>query len=370
MKRLIAVIALSLPLLFGCTVQWETNLGCTHTKDLSGEMGAEAAQRLLVNARSGDLTIRGQEGLTEVRVGARACASNRNLLEQMDLKVSQSGDAVQVNVIYPDRLVNESAWMDLTIDAPAALVARVDGGSGNTHIVDLAGLDLDKGSGDVEILRINGDLKLVTGSGNFRLEEVTGKTTLDSGSGDLVMRKLQGAVRVADKGSGRFEASELGGSLTIRNLNSGDLVLQSVAGDVQIDDKGSGHFLIRDVGKSLTMGTVGSGDLVIEGIGGPVTVADKSSGQFEAAGVKGSVELGSIGSGSMTLKEIAGDVRVKDKSSGDLEIDGVEGSVLLGDIGSGQADIRHVKGDLVVEAKSSGDINHSGVVGRIDLPPQ
>lgn len=372
MKRFTAGLALATALLMtGCTVQVNTSGlsidNCTYSSDFVETQAVDGATRLEVNAISGSLTIRGQEGLTEVRAEGRACASSENLLQKMSLESSRSGETVRVDVGFPNAVVAGNYWMDLTIDLPADMTARVDASSGAVVIERLAGLELTKGSGDLDITEITGDLRVQTGSGTATLREIEGATTYEGGSGDLTMRDLKGKVTVREKGSGKVMIENLGSDLVLHDVGSGDIDVLGIAGALEIGQKMSGRFRFSDLG-SFTADELGSGDLEIRDVKGPVTLHEKSSGTSRITGAGGDAALGSVGSGSLVVERVSGNLTVRQKFSGSVTITDITKSVRLDDVGSGTLRVERVKGDLTVRAKGSGDIDHAQIEGRVEIP--
>lgn len=297
MKRLaFAWLLLSL-LLAGCSVHIDGNrihingnFGCAYEADHAGNLAVNDARVLVVNARSGSLTIRGHEESDSVEVEGRACAPDARTLDQIALRTSRSGDTVRVEVLFPDRII-ASTRMDLTISVPSDMVAQVEKSSGDVIIEELAGLDITKSSGDLDIQRIHGDLRVKSSSGDLYLAHVDGDATVEAGSGDLTLRNLKGHLTIPEKSSGTITLSAIGGDLHLGSIGSGDLEVSQVGGGVFLERKSSGRVVVRDVGQSVEVEAVGSGEMDVRQVQGDLIVRAKSSGRLDYSGIEGRVDV-------------------------------------------------------------------------------
>ena len=110
-------------------------------------------------------------------------------------------------------------------------------------------------------------LNVDDGSGSVEIENVRGDVVMDDGSGSLSLKDVGGEVRIED-GSGSITVSGVGGDLWI-NDGSGGIKVDGVAGSVTVDD-GSGSIDVSDVEEDLIIVDDGSGGLSFSNIGGRV----------------------------------------------------------------------------------------------------
>jgi len=110
-------------------------------------------------------------------------------------------------------------------------------------------LDIDDGSGSIEVTGVHGDIVLDDGSGSVTLSDVGGNIAIDDGSGSISVH-------------------EVGGDISVRD-GSGSIEIRGVAGSVTIDD-GSGSIKVSDVEKDLIIVDDGSGGLSFSNIAGRV----------------------------------------------------------------------------------------------------
>lgn len=190
-------------------------------------------------------------------------------------------------------------------------------------------LDVDTGSGSIEVSAGSGGEALIIGRINVNKRGFFGKPA----NADEIVEQVidsppislsDGRLRV-----GYFEDRSLGKKVSI----SYEIV---VPADTEVvADTGSGSVQVVDIAAPVNADT-GSGSIELRNIGGPVK-ADTGSGSIRADGVAGEFHA-DTGSGSVYLLQTApGDVHV-DTGSGSAELHGVAGAVNV-DTGSGRISV-------------------------------
>jgi hypothetical protein len=154
-------------------------------------------------------------------------------------------------------------YANLKIFLPAGGAAVVRNAVGAVRGGELEGtLQVDTGSGDIEIVSHAGRLTLDTGSGDVTLGAATGETRIDTGSGDVVVRKLVGNGAV-DTGSGDVVVENVSaGKLTV-DTGSGDVVVRNGMVSHVLADTGSGSVQVLGVDLEELDADTGSGDVVV-----------------------------------------------------------------------------------------------------------
>jgi DUF4097 and DUF4098 domain-containing protein YvlB len=167
------------------------------------------------------------------------------------------------------------------------------------------------------------DLNINTGSGDVDIDDWKAPVVLHTGSGDVVIDGAAGGLD-AKSGSGDLWLGPAGGDVTF-STGSGDIDAITIQGNAHIST-GSGDLSLDGITGDLTIST-GSGDIVI----------DESDG---TAFIK-------TGSGDVTLGEHSGDAEIL-TSSGDVEfyVTADEGEVTLR-TSSGDVDVVLYDGDSV-----------------------
>ncbi len=211
------------------------------------------AVQVFVSAGAGSLRVEGKPGLRQVRIRGTACASDRGLLDEIELTARRVGNEIRVFANDQDLELRsrEYARLDVIIEVPAGMAASIEDGSGDA---ELSGL---------------GSLRIEDGSGGLTIQDIGGNVTIEDGSGRVHVTNVRGDVSVED-GSGEIQLADIEGSVDIRD-GSGEIVLARVAHNVLISDS--------------------SGDIEIDVVGGNLTVRHDSNGDIDHQGVRGIVRL-------------------------------------------------------------------------------
>jgi hypothetical protein len=212
---------------------------CEYEATRSATLRATSGDVLELIARSGSLTVRGRDGAGEVRVIGHACASSQDLLDELQLETDRTGSTVRVEVAD----IDDDSWfssgrryhrLDLEIEVPRGMAARIEDGSGEIVLEGLGDVDLTDGSGSIEIADIAGDLIIDDGSGSMRVSNVNGSIRVNDGSGSIDISHVDGEVLIDDDGSGGIEVRDVTGDFTVRDDGSGGIRYSNISGTVNI----------------------------------------------------------------------------------------------------------------------------------------
>jgi hypothetical protein len=232
---------------------------CSHSEPRSATLDAAGVSTLHVEAKAGELIIRGTSGSSEVRVDGKACAPEEDFLSEIELRTHRSGDTLYVEVEIPDRSWRRhSPYLDLEIEAPEHLSLEVEDSSGSLKIEGVRSLELDDNSGDIwirdiansveiedgsgelEISEVGGEIRIDDGSGSLTVEHVGGPVTIEDGSGEITIRDIEADVEIVEDGSGSIELDHIGGNVLVHEDGSGSIRAEHVAGDFLVERDGSG----------------------------------------------------------------------------------------------------------------------------------
>ena len=227
---------------------------CEFADEIFIELSASESDRLRVSVGSGYLIVQGRAGASTVVVTATACASDLDILGEMDVLLDRRGSTLDLEAIYPDDAWRNDSYarIDLEVEVPLGMDAEIDDGSGS---MTLAGL---------------GDVTVDDGSGEIFVEDILGSVDIDDGSGEIQIRDVQGDVFVDD--------------------GSGSVDIVRVAGSVTVED-GSGSITIRDVGQDVIAYEIGSGTIRVSGVEGDFTVRDGRNERISYTNVQGAVDI-------------------------------------------------------------------------------
>ncbi len=249
---------------------------CRFTAERNLDIDPAGLQALRVELGSSDLNVQGDPAATRIEVRGKACASEQALLDELQVEQSRQGGRVVVATAprprHVDLLGRHYAHIDFVVRVPANLAIEVNAGSGDTHAANIAALDYQSGSGDLN------------------LDRVAGPVSVTVGSGDVVANHL-GSFKLAHAGSGDMRVSDVRGEVTIGHVGSGDLSFSEVRGSVRADSIGSGDFVAEKVGGDVYIGSIGSGDVSVNTIAGNLTVRSAGSGEVHHSGVGGKIDV-------------------------------------------------------------------------------
>lgn len=229
-------------------------------------LSAENLSELEVKCGAGFLKISGQEGLSEIRVSAQIEAydgNSDNLREAIEKGLELSLEKREDRAyLISDLQENNSHWwrglniqVNLEVEVPPNMKLDIDDGSGFIEVRNVnSSIEIEDGSGDITIDKNFGGLSIEDGSGSIEIENVTGDVEIDDGSGQITLKDIKGNV-IIDDGSGSIHASE-------------------ITGNIEVYD-GSGEINIDKVGKDVIIRESGSGDVHISGVQGQVLRYDK-----------------------------------------------------------------------------------------------
>lgn len=317
--------------------------------------------RIYVKNARGKTIILGRQHANEITiqadrfVRARSRSTAEKWMSELTFEVTREGDELSIESRYPEEVDRSGsvwslfqsfryrAYLDYTIEVPAAFGAKVSSASGDVQITSLGGdTEVFGSSGDVFLKDLGGDAFVEMSSGDVEIHHVTGAVTLRLSSGDALVRDVGDRLDLRAT-SGDVEVYDVGRSADIE-LASGDFLLQGCNGDVRAKTS-SGDGTISRVGGSVSA-VAASGDLYIS----ILPVGDK---EFRVHTASGDVNLtfetpeayGFLLDVSTASGSIEGDL--------DIALDEVSRRVLRGVVGTGvgRVLIETASGDIRIQEK-------------------
>ncbi len=237
---------------------WNTSDRCDYTEERRVAVDASASELLRLTVGSGELQVRGREGLRRVEAVGRVCASEASFLDELTVTLERRGDQVVLTAHYPDmrgrnnRGNGRRASIDLVVEVPMGMAADVDDSSGGMEI-----------SG-------TGDLRIDDSSGSIWVENIRGGLIIDDSSGEIEARDVSGDVEIED--------------------SSGDIDVEGVAGELRIND-GSGSINVSNVERDVIVERDGSGSIDVDGVRGGLSVLRDGSGRIRYSRISGAVDV-------------------------------------------------------------------------------
>ena len=288
---------------------------------------------LSVYSGSGHITVKSSDS-SEVKIVGRIHANDHNgwfggsdglsaveKVKRLEANppIQQNGNIIVAGKI-DDRELRQNVSIDFDIYVPPETRVKAQTGSGDEQIVGVQGpLEASTGSGEIKASSIGSQVRLTTGSGDVQAENIKGDVHVQTGSGSIRVNGMNGRLDI--------------------HTGSGDLDVQGSPTDT-VAETGSGHIRVRGVKGSVRAGA-GSGD--VELWGDPSSSWDAHTGSGEVT-----LHVSNAASFDIDADSSSGSVTVNHPLSvqGTIKRNRVEGKV-----GSGGAEVRlrTGSGDITVD---------------------
>ena len=228
-------------------------------KGFNLNLQAEGIKLFEIDCGSGYLRVKGVEGLKQIEVDATLVTKgiDEDDLEEfknkhVKLKLEQDGkkarliSEIKSGFSVSSLFKRKEARINLDVRIPKNLDLEIDDGSGSIEVSDVNGnVEVDDGSGSIDIVNIKGWVNIDDGSGSTTLENISGKVKINDGSGTIKITDVGGDVDVDDSS----------GTLSIYNIivyvflyvGSGGFLFVGLYKYVNIKSAGSGSLTIRNV---------------------------------------------------------------------------------------------------------------------------
>jgi hypothetical protein len=215
-------------------------------KDINVNLDSSDIRTLDLEVGAGYLSIIGTDDAdTAIQIQGHACADSRRALDDMDIVYERRGDTWYVETQNGEESFTlfsifdfvHSNGIDVDIMVPAGLLLNIDDGSGDMDIRDVRGeLNIDDGSGDIQISDITGPVRIDDGSGDIELRNIENRVEIEDGSGDIDIVRVGGDVIIEDDGSGDIDVRDVRGDFIARDTGSGDVEYRDIGGRTDVRD--------------------------------------------------------------------------------------------------------------------------------------
>jgi hypothetical protein len=249
----------------------------TFVREIAESFAVQPGHSLVIDADAADIQVApgtGETLLVQVLLHARAGSETKadQIFDRTDMRFNQSGDQVRLDIdsgsggSFLGLFGQETPDITVSVTCPPSF-----------------NLDLDTGSGEIQVEGISGELVFDTGSGAINGSGLQGTVQSDTGSGKIIIDGLQGDLS-ADTGSGSISAAGLSGSFA-GDTGSGSI---SVSGSLSrfTADTGSGSVTIRSDQPLLNDSLVDTGSGSIS-----VFLPETAAFQLEARSASSSVSV-------------------------------------------------------------------------------
>jgi hypothetical protein len=202
-----------------------------------------------------DVTITGEDrsdiaAELHVRSTGYDVPEAERLAKETILKLDDAGASILAKVEYPE---DGRQTATMTLKVPARLAIRLDPGSGDTKISNVAAVELMNARGDTQVaniadrvtanqsggeLRVTdaGSVKITTRGSDATIERVRGESVLNFRNGEVKAIKLGGPIELETNGTDvTFEQFEAASGMFRANVVNGALVLRGLRREARID---------------------------------------------------------------------------------------------------------------------------------------
>src|SRR4051794_6084519 len=139
----------------------------------------------------------------DVLVEVEKRGSTREAVEALEVKSSQDGNRIEVEVKKPEGMslngfgFHRSASAKLIVSVPRTADIQARSGDGSIRIAHVTGrTDLHTGDGSIRAEDVSGELTLTTGDGSVTVDGAEGRLALETGDGSVNVSGKLGGVRL------------------------------------------------------------------------------------------------------------------------------------------------------------------------------
>ncbi len=252
---------------------------CKFNQPQALELDLAGAKAVVFEVNSHDLRLQASPGAKAALAG-RACASTRDLLEQLSLSQRKVGDKLVVTLERKNQGLdfnfsgNTYAYLDVSGTVPDTVLVQLKVGSGDASLAGAHSMSADVGSGDVTARDIKGLATAAVGSGDLQFDNIGALHLLSLGSGDARVKGVRGDARIGTVGSGDLELHGVQGNVSLERVGSGDVQVRDTRGDVSLEAIGSGDLEVHNAA-NLRVQRTGSGSIRHTGVSGSIELPKK-----------------------------------------------------------------------------------------------
>jgi hypothetical protein len=215
----------------------------TYHKTENLVLSAKGIDRFEIECEAGFLEITGVEGLESIEVMAKIEVRGideddleRFIERNITLFLEKSGNKGILKSKVDNNSSSVNAHIDLTVKVPKKMDLNIEDGSGSIEISGInGGVEINDGSGSIQVTTIAGSVQINDGSGSIDIRNAGGDVEVDDGSGSIDIDRVSGSVTVSD-GSGSIYINDVEKDVNIRESGSGGLTVKNVKGAVNRRD--------------------------------------------------------------------------------------------------------------------------------------
>ncbi len=225
---------------------WAGNSGpFSQSASLAAPMSS--SDTLHIANRSGNVLLRTSATTTD-QLQVRYTKHSWSSAAQPNVSLTRSGSTLTLETTpVVGGFLSPTSSVDFVIDMPQGAPVNIDVGSGSVQVQGQTGqAQVVTGSGDIQVSNTNATLTARTGSGNIVLNNVRGTVQGSTGSGNITGSDLQVGGNL-NTGSGNIQIAGIFAADLVAHTSSGNVITQFAQGSsVHVDAAtGSGHITVR-----------------------------------------------------------------------------------------------------------------------------
>ena len=249
----------------------------------------------------GRMLLRADIGSVKVRIGTGDRLSGRVRVSAYTADENEANRFFRQHELKVRRLEGSGAFIESTLAPGRGVPARLKV-EFEFEVPLRFNLDLETQAGDLEVERLEGQLRATTAGGNIRSGDIGGPVKVETAGGAIALGNI----------GGRLEAQTAGGSIRVGDVK-GNALLETSGGEIN-----AGR-----VDGTVTAETAG-GDIVLRGAAGTLR-AETAGGQIWIGASSGSISAVTAG-GTIRLDGGRGTVTAT-TAGGSIDLFRLEGSV-------------------------------------------
>ncbi|MBE1492843.1 DUF4097 family beta strand repeat-containing protein [Plantactinospora soyae] len=216
-----------------------------------------------------EIEIAPGSGDVEVRTGAVTNVRIKRVVQYRGDEPTGATYRIDGTKLHLDTDCGRNCGVSYEVLAPEGVAVRGTHGSGDVSLTAVSEVDLEVGSGEINVTDASGKVRAQTGSGDISLSRVRGEVSARADSGSIEGRDLGPAKVQAETGSGNITLSLTAVASIQAHASSGSVELIVPTGDYQVRataESGSTNLAVPNVATATATldARTGSGDISIQ----------------------------------------------------------------------------------------------------------
>lgn len=176
---------------------------------------------------------------TEIRIRYNDKAYADELSKSI-IKIDENGSSIRVLSDLDSSKYDKDRAGEISVSynvrVPEHIKANIENMFGDIIVENIKkSVEINNQHGNIEVMNINGTIKLKNSFGNTVVDSIGESVEVDSKHGEVLVKNVESNTKILNK-FGRIEAKDIGGNLNIENEH-GDIKVENIKGDLYTYDK-------------------------------------------------------------------------------------------------------------------------------------